>query len=58
MKHVWTNRLDIAVRHTAQKRSTKSEKSLRLIETGADGLFPERYAGVGIGLNPTVFSKI
>jgi len=36
----------------------RSEKSLGLIEKEADGLSPERFAGDGIGLNPTVFSRI
>jgi hypothetical protein len=58
MKKSWTDRLDIAARHTAQKRLTRSEKLLPLIETGADGLSRERFAGDGIGLNPTAFSRI
>jgi hypothetical protein len=58
MKKPWTSRLDIVVRRTGQKRSARSEKSFRLIEKEADGSSPERFAGDGIGLNPTVFSRI
>jgi len=58
MKKLWTDRLGIAVRHTPQKRSARSENSLGLIEKEVDGSSPERFAGDGIGLNPTGFSRI
>jgi hypothetical protein len=57
-KEAWTNRFDIVARHTAPQKSARSENSWPLIETGADGLSPERFAGNGIGLSPTVCSKI
>jgi hypothetical protein len=57
MKERWMNRLDIVVRLITRQRSMTSEELLRLIETVADGLSPERFAGAGIGLNATAFSK-
>jgi hypothetical protein len=58
MKNAWTDQLGIAVRPTVQRKSERSEKSLQPIRQEADGLSPERFADDGIGLNPTVFSRI